>query len=53
MILGWLTLLQTLCKTRGAGGMPAVVFLVGNELIIYKLELKQDLACVEFGHQHI
>ena len=26
MILGWLTLLQTLGKMRGAGGMPAGVF---------------------------
>ena len=32
MILGWLTLLQTLGKMRGAGGMPAGVFLLfGNE----------------------
>ena len=54
MILGWLTLLPTLGKMRGAGGMPAGVFLlVGNELMIDKLELKQDLACVEFGPQHV
>ena len=32
MILGWLILLPTLGKTRGAGGMPAGVFLLfGNE----------------------